>query len=44
MSKTAYAGYQNVVEADGEVYPCDFYVLDEYKLGNLNEVSMEDIY
>ena len=37
-------GYQNVVEADGEVYPCDFYVLDEYKLGNLNEVSMEDIY
>lgn len=37
-------GYQNVVEADGEVYPCDFYVLDEYKLGNLNEVSMEQIY
>ena len=26
-------GIQNVVEADGEVYPCDFYVLDEYKLG-----------
>ncbi len=27
--------FQNVVEADGSVYPCDFYALDEYKLGNL---------
>ena len=26
---------QYVVEADGSVYPCDFYVLDEYRLGNL---------
>ncbi len=26
-----------VVEADGEVYPCDFYALDEYRLGNLND-------
>ncbi len=34
---------QHVVEADGEVYPCDFYVLDEYKLGNLNQVSFEEI-
>lgn len=25
----------HVVEADGSVYPCDFYVLDEYRLGNL---------
>lgn len=35
--------YQNVIEADGEVYPCDFYVLDEYKLGNLNEVNFTKI-
>ncbi len=28
-------GAQNVVEADGSVYPCDFYVLDEMRLGNL---------
>lgn len=35
--------YQYVVEADGEVYPCDFYVLDEYKLGNLNQVSFAEI-
>lgn len=26
---------QTVVEADGSVYPCDFYVLDEYRLGNI---------
>ena len=24
-----------VIEADGGVYPCDFYVLDEWKLGNI---------
>lgn len=30
-------GIQYVVEADGSVYPCDFYVLDEYKLGNFND-------
>lgn len=35
--------YQYVVEADGEVYPCDFYVLDEYKLGNLNRMTIEEI-
>lgn len=29
-------GIQYVVEADGSVYPCDFYVLDEYRLGNFN--------
>lgn len=28
-------GMQYVVEADGSVYPCDFYMLDQYKLGNL---------
>lgn len=28
-------GIQYIVEADGSVYPCDFYVLDEYRLGNL---------
>ena len=24
-----------MVEADGSVYPCDFYVLDEYRMGNV---------
>lgn len=38
-----YCGIQNVVEADGSVYPCDFYMLDEYRLGNLNENQMDEI-
>lgn len=33
-------GYQHVVEADGSVYPCDFYVLDKYCLGNLNTCDL----
>lgn len=35
--------FQMVVEADGSVYPCDFYVLDEYKLGNLLVDDFGDI-
>ncbi len=31
---------QNVVEADGSVYPCDFYALDEWKLGNIRTDSI----
>ncbi len=34
---------QNVIEANGDVYPCDFYVLDEYKIGNVFEHSFEQI-
>lgn len=34
---------QFVVEADGSVFPCDFYALDEWKLGNLAEESLESI-
>ena len=32
-----------MTEADGGVYPCDFYVLDEYRLGNFNENTLEEI-
>lgn len=35
---------QGVTEADGSVYPCDFYVLDEYRLGNFNENSISDFF
>lgn len=28
-------GPQWVIEADGSVYPCDFYALDEWRLGNI---------
>lgn len=27
--------HQYVLEADGGVYPCDFYVMDQYKIGNM---------
>lgn len=36
-------GKQYVVEADGSVYPCDFYMLDEYRLGNFNKHRLEEI-
>lgn len=34
---------QYVVEADGSVYPCDFYVLDSYRLGNVRDHSLKEI-
>ena len=30
-------GLYFVVEADGSVYPCDFYAVDAYRLGNIKE-------
>lgn len=32
-----------VVEADGSVYPCDFYVIDNWKLGNINSDPLEQM-
>lgn len=32
-----------VVEGDGGVYPCDFYVLDEWKLGDINTSSLDEL-
>ncbi|MBR5519840.1 MAG: SPASM domain-containing protein [Clostridia bacterium] len=34
---------QLVVEADGACYPCDFYVDEAYRLGNLRETSVADL-
>lgn len=34
---------QFVIEADGGVYPCDFYVLDKYRGGNIKTDSLESI-
>lgn len=34
---------QIVVEADGSVYPCDFYALDRFCMGNLSVQSLEDV-
>lgn len=38
-----YCSMQLVVEADGSAYPCDFYALDEWKLGNLADDSIRII-
>ncbi len=34
---------QMVMEADGSVYPCDFYVLDQYRIGNIMTDSLEEL-
>lgn len=34
---------QYVVEADGSVYCCDFYMLDEYRLGNFHYHTIEEM-
>lgn len=36
-------GVQWVVEADGSVYPCDFYALDEWQLGTVQENSFAEM-
>jgi uncharacterized protein len=33
-----------VVEANGDVYPCDFFVRREWKLGNILDAPMEDLF
>ncbi len=34
---------QNVVESDGSVYPCDFYCLDEWRMGNIREDDFDTL-
>lgn len=31
-----------VVEGDGSLYPCDFFVLDQWYLGNIHQMSVEE--
>ena len=31
-----------VVEGDGGLYPCDFFVLDQWYLGNIHQMSVEE--
>lgn len=37
---------QNVIESDGTVYPCDFYALDEWQMGNIcdDDTDFEILY
>lgn len=34
---------QNIIEADGSVFTCDFYVTDEFNLGNVHTHSFTDM-
>ena len=34
---------QYVAEADGSMYPCDFYMTDEYRIGNISTDSFADL-
>ena len=38
-----FCSVQFVVEADGTVYPCDFYCTDEWELGNINMHSFSQM-
>ena len=38
-----HCGSYFVVEGDGSVYPCDFYVLDRWKLGALGEQTLSEM-
>jgi len=33
-----------IIEADGSVYPCDFYAGDEYRMGNINDMSFKQLF
>ena len=43
-SQRGICSVQGVAEADGSVYPCDFYALDEYRLGNFNKDKIQDFF
>ena len=36
-----HCGPSLVIESDGSVYPCDFYALDEWKLGSIADDSLK---
>ena len=40
---TGRCAMQFVVEADGSVYPCDFYVLDRWRCGSFRENTVEEL-
>jgi len=40
---SGFCSCQFVMEADGGVYPCDFYVVDEWRLGNIKEMGFREL-
>jgi uncharacterized protein len=41
---TGHCTVQYVVEANGDVFPCDFYALDSYRMGSLLEDKPSDLF
>ena len=41
--KSGICSMQYIIEADGGCYPCDFYVLDKFKLGDVNKDTYAQI-
>ncbi|WP_240516470.1 SPASM domain-containing protein [Brachyspira sp. G79] len=35
---------QMIIESNGDVFPCDFYCVDNYKLGNIADEDFDNIY
>ena len=33
-----------MIEADGSVYPCDFYVLDDYRMGYIQDKTLRQLF
>lgn len=42
-SMNGHCSVQFVTEGDGSVYPCDFYALDGYKIGNVSDMTFADM-
>jgi uncharacterized protein len=42
-STSGSCGSYFVAEGDGSLYPCDFYVLDEWRLGKVGEAPLEEL-
>lgn len=38
-----FCSVNGVIESNGDVFPCDFYVLDEYKIGSIINDNFEKI-
>lgn len=41
---TGNCSIQYVIEGDGSVYPCDFFALDQFKLGYIQETGLKELF
>ena len=41
---TGKCAVQYIVEANGDVFPCDFYVLDKYRMGSLLTAKPSELF